>query len=243
MKKLIILLALILPTITLAQDVFIVEDMVTTKDISVNAYIIGIKGEFDDAVDNFKKFVKEGYDYKVEKENKTTYVVEAVDLPHISVKRGDLKAFLVRTDSMNLMAFSFLLGYDVFLTTKDQPAEMAQFRKFVIDFMDFHYKVHFAGIIELQNKSLTGTKKEIEQDESKISSLKKKVASLAKIKENEEDADKKVAINAERELTENDINELVEQIATLRTEVSKQEKELYNLKQEINKYHLQITSL
>ena len=102
---------LCLPVWAAAQDVFIVEDMVTTKDISVNAYIIGIKGEFDDAVDNFKEFVKEGYDYKVEKENKTTYMIEAVDLPHISVKRGDLKAYLVQTDSMNLMAFSFFPKY------------------------------------------------------------------------------------------------------------------------------------
>ncbi len=243
MKNLIIVLALIMPTITLAQDVFIVEDMITTKDVSVNAFIINIKGEFDDAVDNYKDFVKKTYDLKVEKENKTTYMIEAVNLPHISVKRGDLKSYLINTDSMNIMAFSFLLGYDVFLSTKEDPAEMAHFKKFVIDFMDFHYKAYYTGIIEKQNKSLAGTKKEIEQDEKKISSLKKKVVSLAKKKEKEEDADKKVAINANKELTENEINELVAQIATLRIEVSKKEKELYILKQEINKYHLQITAL
>jgi len=243
MKNLIIALVFCLPTLAIAQDVFIIEDMVNTTDVSVNAFIIGIRGDFDDAIDNYKEFVKAGYEYKVEKENKTTYIIEAVDLPHISVKRGDLKTYLIHTDSMNLLAFSFLLGYDVFLTSKEQPLEMAQFKKFVIDFMDYHYKAYFAGVIKEQDKGLESSQKELSQNENKISSLKKKIVSLAKKKEKEADETKKVAINAEMQLTENEIKVLEDQVAARRVEVINKEKAIYKLKAELNKYHLEITSL
>ena len=243
MKKLIIALIVYLPFLASAQDIFIVEEMVPTKDASVNAYVIGIRGDFDDAIDNYKDFVKAGYEYKVEKENKTTYIVKAVDLPHISVKRGDLKTYLMHTDSMNLLAFSFMLGYDVFLTSKEYPEEMAQFRKFVVDYMDYHYKTYFTGVIKKQSKDLESTQKDLSQKEDKISSLKKKTISLAKKKEKEDDATKKVEINADIQLTENEIKELEVEVAALRVEVINKEKGVYKLKQELNKYHLEITSL
>jgi hypothetical protein len=243
MKNLIVALIIFLPTLAGAQDAFITEEMVTTKEMTVDAFVIGIKGDFDDAVDNYKDFVKEGFEYKVDKVNKTTYMVEAVDLPHLSLKRGDLKTYLITTDSMNVMAFSFFLGYDVFLTSKENPQEMTQFRKFVIDFMDFHYKAFYTVEIEKQTKDLEGSKKELLQNENKVSSLKKKVVSLAKKKDKEEDATKKVDIDSQKQLTENEITVLVDEATALRGVISKKEKALYKQKQELNKYHLQITSL
>jgi hypothetical protein len=243
MKNLIVALIIFLPTLAGAQDAFITEEMVTTKEMTVDAFVIGIKGDFDDAVDNYKNFVKEGFEYKVDKVNKTTYMVEAVDLPHLSLKRGDLKTYLITTDSMNVMAFSFFLGYDVFLTSKENPQEMTQFRKFVIDFMDFHYKAFYTVEIEKQTKDLEGSKKELLQNENKVSSLKKKVVSLAKKKDKEEDATKKVDIDSQKQLTENEITVLVDEATALRGVISKKEKALYKQKQELNKYHLQITSL
>ena len=243
MKNLIIALLLCLPGLGTAQNVFLIEDMVTTKDLSVNALIISMPDDFDEAIANYKEFVKDGYELKVKKENKNTYMIEAVDLPHMSTKRGDLKTYLFHTDSMNIMAFSFLLGYDVFLTSEDHPEEMIQFKKFVIEFMDFHYKAHYSQGIEQQSKALSGIKKELLQNENKISSLKKKVVSLAKKEAKETDATKKVGINAEKQLTENEIDELVDQVTAMRADVNEKEKELFALKEELNDYHLQITSL
>jgi len=243
MKKIIIALLICLPTLGAAQDVFIVEEIVTTKDMTVNAFVIGIKGDFDDAIDNYKDFIKEGYDYKVGKVNKTTYMVEAVDLPHLSLKRGDLKTYLITTDSMNVMAFSFFLGYDVFLTSKEHPQEMAQFRKLIIDYMDFHYNAHYSVEIAKKNKDLEKSKKELLQNENEVRSLKKKVISLAKKKDKEQDATKKVDIDGQKQLTENEITVLVDEATALRGVISKKEKALYKQKQALNKYHLQITSL
>ena len=243
MKRLIIALIFCFPILGTAQNVFLVEDMVTTKDIPVNALIISMTDDFDEAINNYKKFIKEGYEYKVKKDNSTTYVIEAVDLPHLSVKRGDLKTYLIHTDSMNVMAFSFLLGYDVFLTSKEHSEEMVQFKQFVVEFMDFHYKAHYSKDIDEQAKLLASDKKELQRNENEISSLKKKVVSLSKKWSKETDETKKVEINAEKQLTENEINKLVDEVTVMRVDVNKKEKEVFALKQELNKFHLQITSL
>ena len=73
--------------------------------------------------------------------------------------------------------------------------------------------------------------------------MKKKVVSLAKKEAKETDATKKVGINAEKQLTENEIDELVDQVTAMRADVNEKEKELFTLKEELNDYHLQITSL
>lgn len=243
MKKLLFAIILTFPLQIIAQDVFMIEEMVTTKDLSVNALVINMTDDFDEAIANYKEFVKEGYELKVKKENSKTYTIEAVDLPHLSVRRGDLNTYLFHTDTMNVMAFSFLLGYDVFLTSKDNPDEMARFKQFVIDYMDFHYKAYFTKGIDAQSKDLDGLKKDLLQNENKISSLKKKLVTLSKKEAKEEDATKKVEIGSELKLTQNEIDELVELVATMRVDVNEKEKELYALKDNLNKYHLQIISL
>jgi hypothetical protein len=243
MKNLFAALIIIFPLLSSAQHVFMIEEMVNTKDMSVNALVINMTDDFDEAIANYKEFVKEGYELKVKKENSLTYTIEAVDLPHLSVKRGDLNTYLFHTDTTNVMAFSFLLGYDVFLTNKDNPEEMTQFRKFVMDYMDFHYKAHYSKEIDAHSDELESLKKALLKNENKISSLKKKVVTLAKKEDKEEDPTKKVGIGSELKLTQNEIDELVDQVTTMRVEVNKQEKELYALKDTLNKYHLQIVSL
>ena len=67
--------------------------------------------------------------------------------------------------------------------------------------------------------------------------------SLGKKEANEEDPTKKVEIGSELKLTQNEIDELVDLVATMRVEVNKQEKELFELKDTFNKSHLAIISL
>lgn len=243
MKKIILALFLIASFAASAQNVYLVEDMISTKDQAVNAFLFNIKGDFDEALDHYKSFMKDRYDYKVDKENKTTYMIEAVDLPNISLKRGDLKTYFVVTDSMNMLGFSFLLGYDISLSSKDRPEEMAHFRKLIIEFMDYHYNESYNTIIEDKTKILEKIKKDLAQNENKIGSLKKKVVSLAKKKDKEEDATKKVDLDADRQLTENEIKELEEKVTAQRADIIKKEKEIFSLKSELNKVHQTILAL
>ena len=170
MKKLILALALCLPGAGIAQQVFLLEDTIATKDVPVNAFIVNMPNDFDEAIVNYKKFVKDEYRLKVKKENSSTFVIKALDLPHLSVKRGDLKTYLIPTDSMNVLGFSFLLGYDIFLDSKDHPEEMGRFKNYVVQYMDFNCRTHYINKIDLLMKELDGAKKELRQSENKISS-------------------------------------------------------------------------
>ena len=75
-----------------------------------------------------------------------------------------------------------------------QKSPVGFFKKFVVDFMDFHYKAHYSVGINEQTKALESLKKELLKNETKISSLKKKVVSLAKkeSKESDEEYTKKI---------------------------------------------------
>ena len=243
MKKLILALALCLPGAGIAQQAFLLEDTIATKDVPVNAFIVNMPNDFDEAIDNYKKFVKEEYHLKVKKENSSTYIIEAVDLPHLSVKRGDLKTYLISTDSMNIMAFSFLLGYDIFLDSKAYPEEMDRFRNYVVQYMDFNYRTHYINGIEQLTKELDAVKKELRQSENKIRSMKKKTISLDKKVSKEMDESKKIQFDSERQQLENDIKSTSSQLPDIRFYMSEKEEELFKMKEELNTYHQLITAL
>lgn len=243
MKKLILALVLCLPEIGAAQQIILKEEMVVTRDVPVNAYITNATDDFDEVISNYKKFVKDEYKLNVKKENSTTYVIEAADMPQISVKRGDLKVYLLHTDTMNLMAFSFVLGYDIFLNTEDYPEEMGQFRKFVIRFIDYHYQAYYSDAIEAVTKDLDALKKDLKQNEDKINALRKKVNSLDKKVSKEKEETKKIQYQSDVLLTESEIKNLLFELPEQRIQVNEKEQELFKLKEEVNKYHQLISTI
>ena len=243
MKKLMLALVLCLPGTGIAQDVFLLEDTIATNDVPVNALIINMPNDFDEAMVNYKKFVKDAYKLKVKKENSSTYVIEAVDLPHLSVKRGDLKTYLIPTDTINIMGFSFLLGYDIFLDSKEHPEEMDRFKQYVVRYMDFNCRAHYTNKIERLTKELDGSKKELRQRENKISSLTKKSISLDKKASKETDETKRNQFNSEKVLIENDIKSTSSQLPDIRFYMSEKEEEVLGIKEELNRYHKLITAL
>jgi len=243
MKKLILALVLCLPRAGMPQQVFLIEDTIATKDVPVNAFIINMPNDFDEAIANYKKFLKEEYKLKVKKENSNTYVIEAVDLPHLSVKRGDLKAYLLPTDSMNIMAFSFLLGYDIFLDSKNYPEEMDQFKNYVVRYMDFNYRTYYTNQIEQLTKELDGAKKELMQSENKIISWRKKSISLHKKASKEKDDTKKMQLDSENQQLERNIMSTASQLPGMRLHINEKGMELFRMKDELNTYHQLITSL
>jgi len=243
MKKLILIITLYIPILGIAQKPFIIEGEVPTESVPVNSWIIGITDDFDDAMDNYKDYVKEEFGLKVKKNSSTCYEIPEVNVPHLSIKRGDLKTYLFQTDSMNILAFSFLLGYDIHVNSQDYPQEMAEFKKFVIRYMEFHYKAFYDEKIEDKNKELGKLKKELKQNEDKISSLKKKSTNLGEKEAKEEDVAKKNKIVSEKQIVDSEIDTMVEQLPDLRNNVQEMEQVIFEFKDELNKYHQAIITL
>jgi len=244
MKNLIAAIILVLPGWVYSQNLFLLEDETTTeKDRNVNVLIIKTTDDFDEAINNYKKFAKDEYDLKVKKENNNYYIIEEVDIPQFSVKRGDLKTYLYHTDTVNILAFSFLLGYDISINSQDYPQEMANFKKFVIGYMEYHYEQYYAERIKELNKSLDKSQKELSKMEKEVSSTKKKIESLEKKAEKETDEAKNRQIQSERTSLENETEQLLGELPGLRDNVSEYEKAVFELKTEMNAYLQAIAKL
>jgi hypothetical protein len=243
MKNLILALFLCLPFGVKAQHPFITENEVTTDDVTVSAWIISTTEDFDEAIQNLKSFMNDKYDLKIKKENNQTFIIEEVDLPHFSVKRGDLKTYLVPTDSVNVMAFSFLLGYDISINSRDYPKEMAELKKIVINFMEFHYHEYYNKRIDDETRILNKVQKNLQQDENKIGSMRKKVASLDKKARKETDEAKVQAWQSEISALENEIQTLLGGLPEQRENVSTHNQKISEIKNEMNDYHQVISGL
>lgn len=243
MKYLITVIVLCFPKWGNTQQLFLIEDQVTTDDTKVSALLIKTTNDFDEAIDNYKKYVKEEYDLKVKKNNSTTYMIEMVELPHLSVRRGDLYNYLYQTDSANIMAFSFRLGYDISINTEEYPQEMQEFRKFIVGYMEYHYHAHYMKLIDEQRKIMDQAVKELRQNENKISSIHKKASSLDKKYQKETDELKKSEISSEKATLESEVEILTEKLPKQRQKVSDLEEVISIFKEELNGYHQEISSL
>jgi hypothetical protein len=227
----------------LAQKMFLIEDTIATQDAALIALAVPVAGGFEDAIDDYKDFVKEEHDLKVKKENNTTYIIEVVDMPHVSIKRGDLKTYLFHTDTAEVMAFCFQLGYDIFLSTAEYPTEMSQFKKFVIKYLEHHYKNHYQGRIDLLTRDFDQYKKDLGQNEKEINGLKKKVATIDKKLLKEKDEIKITKLNSDKQLLENEIEQLSNLLPDKRELVHEKEQEIAAVKDEYHQMHLSIGAL
>ena len=242
MKKLILALLLLVPEWGNAQNLFVMEDQVNTEeDRNVNVLIIKTTDDFEEAIDNYKKFAKDIYDLKVKKLNNNSYIIEEVDVAQLSVKRGDLKTYLYHTDTVNILAFSFLLGYDISLNSEDYPQEMSESKNFVIKYMEYNYKQYNADRIKELDKLLDKSQKELSQMDKEVSSLKKKVDSIEKKAGKETDEAKIRELQSERQSLENDIQQLLNELPPLRDQVGENENAVFEMKKEMNS-HLQAIS-
>ena len=58
MKALIIFLILSVPYKGIAQNIFMIEKEVPTSDVPVTALVMNVTDNFDEVIDNYKKFVE-----------------------------------------------------------------------------------------------------------------------------------------------------------------------------------------
>ena len=93
---------------------------------------------------------------------------------------------------------------------------MKQFKNYAVQHMDFNYRTYFTNGIVRHTKQLDELKKELRQNENKISSMKKKSISLEKKVTKETNQKKKIQFDSERQPLENDIKNTSSKLPDLR---------------------------
>lgn len=206
MKKLIFTISLFLGfNFVYSQVISLNEEKIITKDETLTGWVFNICEDIDYAKEDIKKFLKDRYDLKVKKDSKNTLVVPEAVLTNVSPKRGDLLIYTQHSESGNIMGLSFVMGYDIYLNSKDNEKEMGYFRDFAREFIEYHFDSYYTDLIEDLDKQLNSAKKELHKREGDVSSMKKKEMNLDKKLSKEEDTEK------QKEL-EKDIEELLAEI-------------------------------
>ena len=227
----------------LAQRLFIQASTIKTDDIPVDGWVINVKDDYNELSDHLRDYLKDNYDLKARKNGKMAMTVEKVDLPKLSMKRGDLNAYFFATDTSNVIGFAFLLGYDIFVNQEDYPDEFGRLRAFVLDFMEYHYQTHYQALIDEDNKNIDGIEKDIDQTNRKIRNLEKKLSNLdSKIAKEDEEGKKNNFIADQNEIKV-EIETLNGSLPDLKTALEKEKVKLEEHRGELNYYHQQIAAL
>lgn len=211
MRIIIFLISIFISTAVLAQDfdVKIVNDSLTFDDTRYLAASTSVDGTRDEVADVWKKFLKDEYDIKGIKLNKTNFVVEKeVVISEIIKKRGDLILLAVGypgTGEVKL-TLSYRLGYDICVNPETFPNEYIGLQNFLEYFGYYYYNEITVFEISDLRKKLSNLEKEKKQNisannslESSNNSLNKSISSnTKKIEKKQKEIDKNKSDDVEK---------------------------------------------
>ncbi len=141
------------------------------KDIE--AWVAHLDQEVDACMESYDDFMKEVFNLKVSKENKTMMMVEKAQLNEMSGLRLDQRSFFIAESGGTAVAFTFSPGYDIHFGSKLYSDEFERGEKLVKSFVKFHYKDFYNKKIKELQKTLEDKQEEITSDEKKIEKNKK----------------------------------------------------------------------
>lgn len=237
-KSLIILLAVIfLGGIMNAQDhLFLQEQELTLSDGKVSAWVFPAADTPEEALNDFKDYLKERSDIKLKKQGDDMLIAEKVSLPAITTKRGDLVGLCQLKEQYCSMAIFFKLGYDISLSTEEWPTEMESLRHYMKAFMTFHYERVYADRIEALEDQIKDVEKQRNQTEKEIGNLNNKISNNTKKISKETDEAKINELNAENNTLEADLKVQTDNLPPLHAELDRLKTNVEENKTELNSY-------
>lgn len=243
MKK-IILVCLLWGSLQMAytQDLTATPAKIPVTDVMVDSWTALLNDDMSFYKETFDDFSKREFGIKAKNNGKTELMVEKASINRISDKRGDLRMTFITEGSDTKLAFSFLLGYDIWINPIDYPKGMEQLRQLLRDYLRYHYTEYYNDIIEQDLKVINSHKKSIDKAERSISNMRKqisrnegklktesnpsRVASMEKKnQQNREDIDR---LSAEIPILRDKITALDEHIAQTKTLMKNVEAQYYN---------------
>jgi hypothetical protein len=159
MKTIVFLISIFISTAVVAQDfeVKIANDSLTFDDTRYLAVSTSVDGTRDEVAEIWKAFLKEEYDIKSIKINKTNFIVEKeVVIPEIIKKRGDLilQAVSYPSTGKAKLTLSYRLGYDICVNPVIFSKEYTKMQNFLEYFGYYYYnEVTSLEIADLRKKS------------------------------------------------------------------------------------------
>ena len=171
--------------ITNAQQLSVETKTVKDQEgIELDAWVAHLDQTPDECMESYDDFMREIFDKKTDKLNKTTRIVTRTQFHELSRLRIDQRAFFIAESAGTAVAFTFSPGYDVHFSNTTYTEEFKNGERFVKSFVKFHYK-------DFYNKKIKTIQETIADKESTIQSNDKKIEKNKKsILDNTKDIDK-----------------------------------------------------
>jgi len=212
-------LAVLVSTSVIAQDYSITEKTIPSDDVPVDAWVSDIGTDRELAKKNLKVFAKKEYKISFKNKTKAMLVTEEIVLPTITDKRGDLKAIFYPEGDRTKMGLAFIMGYDIFLNSTSNPAEMAKLKDLMRKFLNFHYEIIYSAEIKEMEGSLKTKSKALKKAEKETGKLKKTVIKSEKKYLSETDAAKQSSLQQTIDASKKRLTELNQSMPGMREEV------------------------
>lgn len=194
----------------------------------VEAWVAHLDQATEECMESYEDFMKDVFDRKTSKENKTMMMVEKVILNEMSGLRLDQRTFFTTESGGTAVAFTFSPGYDIHFGTKLYSDEFGKGEKLVKSFVKAHYKDFYNKKVKELQKILEDKQEEITSDEKKIEKNKKSMLdNNKKINSGDSDAGKLRLRN----------DSLEKENMTLEGEIAKDKSDIKILQDQLIKFH------
>src|SRR5690349_1090457 len=139
----------------------------------LDAWVAHLDQTPDECMESYDDFMREIFDRKTDKLNKTTRIVTRTEFHELSNLRIDQRTFFIAESAGTAVAFTFSPGYDVHFGTQTYTEEFKNAERFVKSFVKFHYKDFYNKKIKTIQETITDKENAIESNDKKIEKNKK----------------------------------------------------------------------
>ena len=228
MKKIYFLLlsvAFLLTNQAYAQQYSPVEQKMQMDEAMADAWVISADEEpVADLRKSFARFTKDQLGIKSKKDGKNMMVAREASIPRIADQVGDLRAKFYTEGGETKVAVAFMPGYDISLSTAENPDEMESLRKFTKNFVKYHMTEKFTAQIEDQEDRKKKIESNLKKNEREYSKLQKSLDKIAKkVESDKTEASEKYELKNEKIEHEARIMALDEVMANQEKEITQVE--------------------
>ena len=164
-----------------AQQYSPTEQKMQMDEAMANAWVISADEEpVDDLRKAFARYTKDQLDVKAKKDGKNMMVAKEATIPRIADRSGDLLAKFFSEGGETKVAVAFMPGYDISLSTAENPDQMENLRKFTKNFVKYYKTEKLTAQIEDQEKRKKNIASNYKKNEREYKNLQKDLNKIAK---------------------------------------------------------------
>ena len=164
-----------------AQQYQPVEQQVSMDKSSPNAWVISADdAPVDNLLKEFRRYAKDQLDVKTKKDGRDMVVAKEASIARFSPQTGDLKTRFYTEGNDTKVAIAFMPGYDISLSTAENPDGMESMRQFIKNFVKHYKNEELTERLEDREKRKKSIESDYKKNEREYGKLEKSISKIEK---------------------------------------------------------------